>query len=714
MVIDRIISGAFLLALLLSTSLHAQQVQWSSHIAGFSSQGSTRAYSAKDVLGEPNKLPATGDCGCAWSPSKRKPLAKKVESKGSNTEYIRVGFAKPQKIKQVIIAANHYVDAVDQVYLYDYQNREELVYTRNTEDRSTTNGKILNIIFDKTAYKVKNVKVVLNLDAVPGNPQLDAIGVSSSQNPIEVEIAVSKKFKTFGKPQDLGPSVNSKYSELMPRFTPDGQRLYFVRKDHPENFGGFMNDDIWFSDVIDKKLQPATRMIEPLNSAYHNYVCGVSTDNIVTLANQYYFDGTAAPGLSQTFKMNSSDQWVFPLNLEITDLFTGGLYAEYYIDPERTVLLMAIEPVDAKGGKDIYISFSDDKVKWSKPKNLGEVINTAGMEMAPFLSADKKMLFFSSNGHRGYGDQDIFVSRRSGSDWFDWSSPENIGPNVNSANWESHFIIDPIGDYGYYAKAEDIFGNPDILRISLKEKDSQDKQEEFAEIELELANEEVESEPPYPFEEKLLLFGYVRDAITRSYVPSSLEFIRKDTPDKRINIPTRNAQYQLKLEDQVDFDVVVNAPGYPETVFTVRIEELRNGVRRKDFEIYPQGYEPPPPPEFNLEPGALVRLQNVFFDINSSVIKEESFPELNRFLAAAKNHPNIQISIEGHTNSNCAKNYCEKLSNTRARRVAQYLIKGGIEVRNVTWVGYGKNKPLADNNSPEGREQNQRVELRIN
>jgi hypothetical protein len=78
---------------------------------------------------------------------------------------------------------------------------------------------------------------------------------------------------------------------------------------------------------------------------------------------------------------------------------------------------------------------------WSKPKNLGSAVNTSGFEISPFLSQDKKRLYFSSNGHKGLGDADIFYCDRLYNSWDTWSTPRNLGEKLNSKNFDAYFAV---------------------------------------------------------------------------------------------------------------------------------------------------------------------------------------------------------------------------------------------------------------------------------
>ena len=112
-----------------------------------------------------------------------------------------------------------------------------------------------------------------------------------------------------------------------------------------------------------------------------------------------------------------------------------------YVSPDLKVIIFSMNGAESRGNEDLYISLKNAKGEWSKPRNLGSTINTSGFEMAPFLSPDKRRLYFSSNGHPGYGNSDIFYSDRLYESWDVWSAPKNLGLKINSPAFESFFSI---------------------------------------------------------------------------------------------------------------------------------------------------------------------------------------------------------------------------------------------------------------------------------
>lgn len=114
-----------------------------------------------------------------------------------------------------------------------------------------------------------------------------------------------------------------------------------------------------------------------------------------------------------------------------------------------------------------------------------------------------------------------------------------------------------------------------------------------------------------------------------------------------------------------------------------------------------------------LASGEPIRMEKIQFDADSIVIKQDAVPSIDELYEFLYDNPTIIIEVSGHTNSLPADDYCDRISTARAKSVADYLINKGIESRRVISIGHGKRKPIAPNQTPEGRKKNQRVEIRL-
>ena len=127
---------------------------------------------------------------------------------------------------------------------------------------------------------------------------------------------------------------------------------------------------------------------------------------------------------------------------------------------------------------------------------------------------------------------------------------------------------------------------------------------------------------------------------------------------------------------------------------------------------------PPPPPPPTPEPTPIpiskkIVLRGVHFDFDKSDIRPDSRPVLDEAADVLRENPNVRISVEGHTDAIGSAEYNEKLSVHRAEAVFRYLVNHGIAPERMEVVGYGKTRPVADNETESGRAQNRRVELHV-
>lgn len=247
----------------------------------------------------------------------------------------------------------------------------------------------------------------------------------------------------FTPPVPLSSSINTNDEELAPVLSPDGNTLYFIRAFHEGNNGGkFAGSDIWMSRKDEQgQWMPAIRMDNSWNNKRSNAVIGISADqSVVYLLNAY----NNKSGIS--FSKFLSGQWQQPEFIPVPGINRDD-FVGFYVHPQFDVILISMKGKDTLGEEDLYISLKDSSGNWTEPRNLGPSINTSGFEISPFLSEDKKRLYFSSNGHGGYGDGDIFYCERLFDSWETWGVPKNLGETINSSAFEAYFTL----------KAKDVF-----------------------------------------------------------------------------------------------------------------------------------------------------------------------------------------------------------------------------------------------------------------
>ncbi len=486
------------------------------------------------------------------------------------------------------------------------------------------------------------------------------------------------------KKKNLGSEVNTKYEDVSPVISPDGKTLFYGIKRSPENVGGKDDgEDAWFTTSSDEiNWSKRQNLGRPLNNSSANVVVSVMPDNnTMIMMHKYNSDGTfKAQGLSITYRTENG--WTVPEDITVTDFYNNSKYNEFYISADRKVLLMTVQRDDTYGNKDIYVSFATGERSYSKPMNIGKTVNTVGDEVSPFLAPDGVTLYYATDGKPGYGSHDIFVTRRLDNTWKNWSEPQNLGPGINTKKWDAYYTVPASGKYAYMVSSEGgIEGSGDIVQVEVPQ--------------------EAKPKPV------LIVYGKVLNAKTNEPISTNVTYRDLGT-DEELGLARSNPKdggYKIILPQGKRYGFFATKQGFLSTSENLDTKDLKEF---KEIEI--NLYLTP------IEVGQSVRLNNIFFEPNSATLKTESYPELKRVADFLKANPNIIIEIGGHTDNGAtgtSPSYLIQLSQSRAKSVVDYILKCGVEMGQINYKGYGNTKPIADNNSAEGRAKNRRVEFTV-
>jgi len=483
--------------------------------------------------------------------------------------------------------------------------------------------------------------------------------------------------KFDAEPENMGPMVNSVFSDLSPKITPDGKTLFISR--YPDNNNG--KNNIWVSYLQENGTWSLAKNIgTPLNvQGSSTSVQSVSPDgNTLLLSNLYrYFDGSiSGGGCSVSWRQRGG--WAFPKGQVIEKFENKNQYVNYYLSNSGQFLLMAIEKKKGLGAKDIYVSFKEDKNNWSKPLNLGSVVNTKGEEYGPFLAADDKTLYFVSEGLPGYGNADVWMTKRLDDTWTNWSTPVNMGDKINTPDFDAYFSIDAAGEYAYFSSARSGEGLSDIFRIKMPE--------------------EAKPEPV------VLVYGKVFDKKTGEPIKANISYELLPS-GKEVGTASTSPEdniYKIVLPYGENYGFMASANNYYSITENL---DLKNLTEYKELEV--NLYLAP------IEKNEAIRLNNIFFEFGKATLKQESYPELNRLIKLLTDNPTINIEIAGHTDNVGSDTDNLELSKNRAASVVEYLTKNGIKSNRLTSQGFGETKPVATNDTEEGRQLNRRVEFMV-
>lgn len=672
----------FVVILLSGISVNAQEVRWADQVIEFSTEFGKRQYSANQVLGKPNVLPNLGASPNAWSPKKK-----------GKTEFVKVGFDNPIHIQQVAIAETHNPGGIHKIFAYDTKGNEHLLYTFEP-GFIPIEGRLFRLFIDKTDYEVAALKIAIDGKLLTGHFGIDAIGISDSKEPIAVEINVTDEINNDFVPIVLGPNINTEYNELRPLIAPDANTLYFSRQNHPDNVGGINDDeDIWFSirDSETGDWKRAENIGKPLNNKGPNFVSSISSDGntmLLLLGNAYYSKNKMTQGVSMSTK-NPDGTWARPKNLDIANDYNMSEKANYFLANNMETIVMSIERKDSYGDRDLYVSFLKDDGAWSEPLNLGPMVNSAAEEAAPFLAKDDKTLFFSSKGFSGYGNYDIYLTRRLDDTWQNWSEPENLGAGFNSREDDIFFNFTENDDYAYFSRGNK--ENTDIYKVKLP---YYQKPEMLASM---LGGKYVNPNVI------ILVKGKTFDSSTLKTIESSIEFVRIQD-DSRIELVASDSVsgYSITLPQGFRYQIIAKSEGYYNTVDALDLTGITTSVEIvKDIYLDPIIKNQP------------IVLNNVYFDFDSDVIRPESFPELDKLSEMLLDNPNLHMTIDGHTCSIGSDEYNLDLSYRRAGSIVNYFLSKGVLATKLEYNGYGESRPKVPNTTEPNRELNRRVEFEL-
>jgi hypothetical protein len=249
---------------------------------------------------------------------------------------------------------------------------------------------------------------------------------------------LNAQFWDITTPQRLGGTVNSPAEESMPVFSKDSSILYFTRTYDLNNTGGEYDQDIWFSKRDASGNYTNCEKVKNLNNNFNNAILGLSRDgNTVYLLNAYDGKKDTEKGIATSVQKGSG--WESPKKLEIPGLDIEGDFYGFHVNAAENVIIISFKGPNSVGEEDLYVSTKSGST-WSTPVHMGNVINSKGFEISPFLNSTQDTLFFSSNGHGGQGDADIFYSVKQGS-WTSWSKPVNLGSKINSPKFDAFFTV---------------------------------------------------------------------------------------------------------------------------------------------------------------------------------------------------------------------------------------------------------------------------------
>jgi len=685
-----LLASAFML--MTCTSI-AQEVQWASKVLDFSSQLSEYQYSATQVLGKPNVLPDFGDNPNAWLPSRP-----------DRTSFIKVGFEQPMLVRQIAIGESFNPGSLYQVYLYDESNREYLLNTFIPRPLNVE-GRLLNIYLSETEFVVSAVKIVIDGSKVSGYNGIDAIGISGTTVPIVAIKDVAFRRNPGLDNMFLSLGAGEGVSDYRPVFNNELNTLFFTRGNSPQNVGGVDDPgDIWQS-IFDKssgKFSTPESLGEGINNVGPNTTNDVSMENGLLRLLVGNVTGKANKVSTNVVKVSKiENEWNDIFELKISNARIASFDADFTLAENGTILIISTLRYDTEGARDLYVSQQEENGKWTEPKNMGRNINTTLDEYAPFYSESEKSLYFATDGYPGFGGSDIFRITRLDDSWDNWTSPENIGTDINTEADERYFFFDDSDDYAYFSRmnVDSTYG---MMRI---ERPKFLKKTPLVVVRGNVLNKET-SRPLNSVISMMILpeertFGMtISDQTTGSFeilVPSGYQF--KLLSEKEgyepyettLALENKNSEYIYNLDIEMGMGVFVADEIVAETDEIPEEPEIRPSATPQTEIVASDAYE-------------------ITFDFDSDIITDESFPVIDLIIKFLEEHTDVEIELAGFTDHIGNEKYNHELAVRRALAVKNYMIDKAISSNRIAVLGFGERMPVIYSEDKDDLRMNRRVE----
>lgn len=570
-----------------------------------------------------------------------------------------------------------------------------------------------------------------------------------------VNIANSQEFR-----EKLSNEINTSSDELLPLFTEDGNRMYFIRSNYKENIGGEKaGQDIWYCNKKpDGNWSAPINISKPINNAWHNAAGGIfENGKKIYVSNQ---NKKQATGIS-IYKLEN-DEWKFVESLFDDLNFNKESFMTFYVTHDEKIMLLSFATKDLN--EDLYVSINESG-KWSDPVSLGDKINTKGYEISPFLMKDKKTLIFASNSLGGEGNADLFVTKRLDDSWQNWTKPKNLGKQINTIGFDAYFSVNENEKTAYFCSGDNPTASSDIYKLKL-DKINALKEIDTVRLETEKGKRiagsisEILKKQDYKYFNGAMAL-HTKSLLEASEQPDFIDYLpelnftgsdtlkvsvcrtkeKKECDSLIVIVNVKQVFYNLNItvKDKKKGDLLNIAPEIKTgDGKSIQVENVSNGIFKANVEVgnkiniavnkpgyFPESENLELTENLNnkkidkiisltsLEKGNSITLRNILFETGKAELRPESLEPLNQLLGMMQENEKIRIKISGHTDNVGAIPFNLELSKKRVNSVINYLISKGINKSRLEGEGFGASKPVADNKTEEGKQLNRRVEITV-
>jgi len=538
--------------------------------------------------------------------------------------------------------------------------------------------------------------------------------------------------------------INSQYSEYVPVISADESVMIFtyrgIKSKGADKIEQSMGSEVYSEDVFisykeNGEWTEPVSIGDNINTDDHDAAIALSVDG------QTLFIYKTDNGKNDIYISHlKGKEWTKPEKLKGEVNQPKSWEGSASLSANGKVLYFASDREGGLGGRDIYKAELQSDGSWANVQNLGPNINTVYNDDAPFIHPDDKTLYFSSEGHSSIGGYDIFSVTKD--EYNGFNKPKNLGYPINTIDDNRYFVMSASGSVAYYSGGgENSIGEQDIFKIKtgkidkpvlalLKGKvyfndvETGSMMHLYESIEGELegsfkSNEEtgkyVMALKPgrYEIEVELDNGKMVRDSIRLDSITEYI-VLKKDFriyDDTNLVASNNTALQEILAAELAKENKTID------TLFAANVDS--------DIELQ------------NMDAGRSFKLENILYDFDKSTLRPESKKELDRLVVILNEQKDIKVEISSHTdatrNVEAAKkifarkgipytkeahdkmsgSYNQRLSQRRAQSVVDYLTKKGIAKTRLVAKGYGEEKPVATNDTDEGRQLNRRTEFKV-
>lgn len=410
--------------------------------------------------------------------------------------------------------------------------------------------------------------------------------------------------------------------------------------------------DLYYTTLDDTIWQRPVNFGRPVNTSLHEGA-GVFSPEEVMLFTRWSDNNRSEAFIYMARTLEGKFYEAMKLGTHIN--LPGYKSQQPFVTADGKKLFFSSNRPGGKGGFDIWMASIDDNGFIGNPVNLPETINTAGDEVTPFFHNLGSTLYFSSNGHPGLGGLDVFKSSLNAEDSI-YGVVKNMNSPINSSKDDAYFILDRLQAKGFFASDREDCPSGHCYDI-------------------------------YSFENEPIRFsleGIVFDAQTGDPIPSSLVTIRDvHGADEDIFLPTdEKGFYAIDLKPNMQYFLKAQKNGY----FADANEVATEG--KNESEVFTR--------DFNLNkiPSGDIEIEGIEYDFNKATLRPKSMEILDKIVDLLKLNENLSIELGAHTDARGNDEYNMKLSAARAKSCVDYIISKGINKNRIVSNGYGETRPI--------------------